>query len=1066
MVRLTRRAACGIGVVILPLMIGLMVLDPVRAQQSNPDGGEAPASLLEPNSKQGNESLNSKKDSNDPDDNLGPEEPTVDAAKLRPDVKLPRIVFRLVDGKTNSVLANTTVKLRRLNTVVRPFQFEPEIREIASDQEGIVALSLPGISEEFEVDNFEIDVDGKATDVVMFSVQRTVDEYPLRTIPLLPGLEIVTRIFDADGQPASDARVHILSDWGSKHFAMCESYAFCANDGTLRFRVPQNSTFGLIVTGERGAPFRMVYPAGTENVRDIRLLRGAVISGQLIDRNGKPISNGDIVLNGDDTQAIATELHVGRHGVGGMPLQFMRSTDEQGRFRFPPMTGSVRIQLHESDDNQAGRTDTWEPQTQTALSQLLDRESRANQLASKDGSGGKKRIGFLYLENKSSDEIGDFGDKIYQKIAATISKSDSFELVNNQAAKAGLKQAGLNPDDLYVPNARLRLAQIMKQQQEPTDYFLFATTTSVTTRITKKNDKSDYLLTLELMNMESGKTDKSSADIRQGVRHHLAGTLIPVDLDLPASGDVWVPLMLSPTGTVSGTVRHENGKPVSEVEVDVLIPPRISRSYVRLCRVDTDDAGHYELQVPFPVDVMHISCYGCDEDGNFVHARPVSADASDIHGAHKVLKHYVGESITIDWVLPSKRKPSGRNQLKPVTDPAWRPLAELEAEIKKMMDARDDPRESMTDRCLEFEAQHRGTRMAIGALHFVTRAKATSSSRKPHNACLRAIEVMKDHYINHPDVDLLITEFDAGDGMPGCDSLLLKLSEESPYAYVRAQSLFELAKQRFLMTHLKEKIVTDSEEPDEEQEKFIAIQTAEVRDLFERRKDIHKILSEMDSDSLRQSALELLERVITGYQGIAPPVRYFEGTTGENYPHLMLADKPERPTWKVRTPAERAEILRFQKTRLQEGMKAPEIEGLDLHQRPIRLSQFHGKFVLLTLTLGNVENELFAECARIVKSLKDDEFVCVSVIPGQGSGGYSARAIVEDGKVTWPIIRDSAEDDIANFWCQSTFPSMYLIDPQGFICSIDEGNYMIPELRNRVRTQISQWKKTQNGSNK
>jgi hypothetical protein len=62
--------------------------------------------------------------------------------------------------------------------------------------------------------------------------------------------------------------------------------------------------------------------------------------------------------------------------------------------------------------------------------------------------------------------------------------------------------------------------------------------------------------------------------------------------------------------------------------------------------------------------------------------------------------------------------------------------------------------------------------------------------------------------------------------------------------------------------------------------------------------------------------------------------------------------------------------------------------------------------------------------------------------------------------VTWPIIRDTPENNIADFWCQQTFPSVYLIDPQGIIRSVDEGNSMIATLREQTVSKIERLRKS------
>ena len=185
--------------------------------------------------------------------------------------------------------------------------------------------------------------------------------------------------------------------------------------------------------------------------------------------------------------------------------------------------------LKESDRDMVGShtagAETWEPLIQASVSELLGREMNGVTLTSHEGEPCKKRICFLHVDNRSSEEIGDFGDQIYQKIDTIINKSDVFELVNVRAVKAGLQQAGLRPDDLYVPNSRRRFTAVMEEQQEPIDYVLYATITSGTTRSNKKDYQRDYLFTLELVNIKTGKTEKESAEIRKGYHQTKLGKL-------------------------------------------------------------------------------------------------------------------------------------------------------------------------------------------------------------------------------------------------------------------------------------------------------------------------------------------------------------------------------------------------------------------------------------------------------------------------------------------------------------------------------------------------------------
>lgn len=176
--------------------------------------------------------------------------------------------------------------------------------------------------------------------------------------------------------------------------------------------------------------------------------------------------------------------------------------------------------------------ETWEPLIQQTVGQLLGRQHVVIATgADGDAAFVKKRICFAGVENKSAEEIGDFKEQIYQKIDTCINESDEFEVITRKYVEAGLRQCGLRPDDLLVPNNRRMFTAAMEQLQQPFDYLLYATITSGTTKSNNKDYQRDYLLTLELIHMETGRADKESAELRKGyhksklgkIKHYGAG---------------------------------------------------------------------------------------------------------------------------------------------------------------------------------------------------------------------------------------------------------------------------------------------------------------------------------------------------------------------------------------------------------------------------------------------------------------------------------------------------------------------------------------------------------------
>ena len=94
---------------------------------------------------------------------------------------------------------------------------------------------------------------------------------------------------------------------------------------------------------------------------------------------------------------------------------------------------------------------------------------------------------------------------------------------------------------------------------------------------------------------------------------------------------------------------------------------------------------------------------------------------------------------------------------------------------------------------------------------------------------------------------------------------------------------------------------------------------------------------------------------------------------------------------------------------------------------------------------------MYLRCSRLLEQFKGQPVVCLSVVPTDGSGGYSVRSIVRQTGITWPIIRDTRGDRLAHRWCQQTFPEAYVIDAQGVI--------RLPRSRDVIRWALRSPKK-------
>jgi hypothetical protein len=158
--------------------------------------------------------------------------------------------------------------------------------------------------------------------------------------------------------------------------------------------------------------------------------------------------------------------------------------------------------------------ETFGPLIDSAVGNLLARHSQRIQPAgfAENAPPMPLRICFVGVENKSSEEIGDFKDQIYQRIDSRILNSQVYQSVSQRYVSAGLFQCRLRPDELLIPSNMQLFTQALEQQGQPFDFMLYATITSGTTRDNKDYQRS-YLLTLEMLNVHNGQYDKESAEI-------------------------------------------------------------------------------------------------------------------------------------------------------------------------------------------------------------------------------------------------------------------------------------------------------------------------------------------------------------------------------------------------------------------------------------------------------------------------------------------------------------------------------------------------------------------------
>jgi len=167
--------------------------------------------------------------------------------------------------------------------------------------------------------------------------------------------------------------------------------------------------------------------------------------------------------------------------------------------------------------------ETFNPLIDEAVAQLLTRhEMRFRPASFEGGPPAPKRVCFIGVENRSIEELIDFKEQIYEEIDSQILQAPHFESISRRYVEAGLIETRLRPDSLFMPQNMQMFTAAMQRQGQPFDFLLFAKLTSGTTE-SNHDYQRDYILTLELVDVQSGAYDKESAKIRKGYHHSRLG---------------------------------------------------------------------------------------------------------------------------------------------------------------------------------------------------------------------------------------------------------------------------------------------------------------------------------------------------------------------------------------------------------------------------------------------------------------------------------------------------------------------------------------------------------------
>jgi hypothetical protein len=134
----------------------------------------------------------------------------------------------------------------------------------------------------------------------------------------------------------------------------------------------------------------------------------------------------------------------------------------------------------------------------------------------------KLNVYFAGIENRSTEELGDFRDHLRNSINEKITKSDQFAIVSDHAVNAILHNISLRPDDLFAEHNMQNFISAMGKNGTPVDYILFSEITSGTTEANKDMQR-EYKLTLRLIDTKTWQEIVESSNIRKEYNNSAKG---------------------------------------------------------------------------------------------------------------------------------------------------------------------------------------------------------------------------------------------------------------------------------------------------------------------------------------------------------------------------------------------------------------------------------------------------------------------------------------------------------------------------------------------------------------
>jgi len=140
------------------------------------------------------------------------------------------------------------------------------------------------------------------------------------------------------------------------------------------------------------------------------------------------------------------------------------------------------------------------------------------------------------------------------------------------------------------------------------------------------------------------------------------------------------------------------------------------------------------------------------------------------------------------------------------------------------------------------------------------------------------------------------------------------------------------------------------------------------------------------------------------------------------------------------------------------GATAQDIQGADIDGKPLRLSDFRGKVVLLDFFADWCPHcaEMYPHEQKLVKQYAGKPFVLLGV---NGDTPDTLKQLIDSGRITWRCWSDGGNGPIAQQWQISAIPTLFLIDAKGVIRQTFQGRPREKQLEEAIAALVAETEK-------